>query len=55
MPGGDFVGPASVAPPGNADRTKFTIFCRFFSKNKSALTMLFNSFIKIPPPEILPP
>jgi len=55
MPGGDFVGPASTAPPGNADRTKFTIYCRFFSKNDSALTMLFNSFIKIPLPEILPP
>jgi hypothetical protein len=34
--------------------TLFTIFCRFFSKNDSALTMLFYSFIKIPAPEILP-
>ncbi|HBU93671.1 MAG TPA: hypothetical protein DEF22_05845 [Leclercia adecarboxylata] len=46
--------PVSAAPPGKTNRTKFTINCRFFSKNDSALTMLFNSFIKIPPPEILP-
>jgi len=49
------VGPASAAPPGTVDRTKFTIYCRFFSKNDSALTMLFNSFIKILAAEILPP
>jgi len=37
------------------DSTKFTILCRFFSKNLSALTMLFYSFIKILAPEILHP
>ncbi len=36
------------------NRKKFTILSRFFSKNESLLAILFNSFIKIPAPEILP-
>ncbi|MGS6175502.1 hypothetical protein ACVGWK_01285, partial [Enterobacter sichuanensis] len=35
-------------------RTKFTILSRFLSKNEWLLAIHFNSFIKIPPPEILP-
>ena len=36
------------------NRTKPTILSRFFSKNESLLAIRFNSFIKIPAPEILP-
>lgn len=36
------------------NRKKFTILSRFFSKNESLLAIRFNSFIKIPAPEILP-
>ena len=38
----------------NNNRTKPTILSRFFSKNESLLAIRFNSFIKIPAPEILP-
>ncbi|KAA3574499.1 hypothetical protein D1174_13370 [Enterobacter cloacae] len=34
--------------------TFLTILSRFFSKNESLLAIRFNSFIKIPAPEILP-
>ncbi|HHK9553426.1 TPA: hypothetical protein ACQZHX_002802, partial [Enterobacter sichuanensis] len=46
--------PSAHGERGKKHRTKFTILSRFLSKNEWLLAIHFNSFIKIPPPEILP-
>ncbi|MCM7398690.1 hypothetical protein P0240_15050, partial [Enterobacter cloacae] len=46
--------PSAHRERGKNNRTKPTILSRFFSKNESLLAIRFNSFIKIPAPEILP-